>query len=86
MIFDGWKYIRAVQTGREELFDLTADPGEKVSVAALLPERLNQARTLIDQHIEAAARLRRALNLPEQSKLEPDQEWTERLRSLGYVQ
>jgi hypothetical protein len=85
VIFDGLKYIRA-ETGREELFDLAADPRERVSVAASLPERLSEARTLIDQHIEAAAHVRRSLDLPEESLLEPDQEWMERLRALGYVQ
>jgi arylsulfatase A-like enzyme len=86
VIFDGLKYIRAEQTGREELFDLTADPRESVSVAASLPGPLSEARTLIDRHTEAAAQLRRSLDLPEDSTLEPDEEWMERLRALGYVQ
>ena len=34
-----WKYIAAVESGRGQLFDLHADPGEQRDVAAAHPER-----------------------------------------------
>ena len=35
-----WKYIRDMDTGNEELFDLLADPGEKNNLRAAYPDRV----------------------------------------------
>lgn len=86
LIFDGLKYIRNEQTGREELFDLGRDPHERVSLSSSSPERIEEARALIEQQVEAAAQLRHALDLPDESVLKPDAEWMNDLRKLGYVQ
>jgi arylsulfatase A-like enzyme len=86
LIFDGLKYIRGEQSGSEELFDLNADPAEAISLSDSMPERLVEARALINQKIHNANKLRRSLNLPEVSVLEPDAEWLDRLRELGYVE
>jgi len=43
-----WKYIRFLTEEREELFDLSTDPGEKNNLAASQPERLANMRSSMD--------------------------------------
>jgi arylsulfatase A-like enzyme len=85
LIVDDSKYVRA-ESGTEEFFDLEADPDERTSLAGSSPERVREARELLDRKIAEAAALRRELGLPANSRLEPDREWVENLRALGYVE
>jgi arylsulfatase A-like enzyme len=79
---DGWKLVSG--PGREELYDLNADPREEHHVAAAHPERLAQLRAAlealrVDQTRDARPR---ELDLSD----EEQKQHIERLRSLGYVE
>lgn len=83
--FDGMRYIRWLMSGREELYDLARDPGERSSIVASSPAQIRKARNLL-AGMEASSRaLRRRYGLPEDHETEPDRNRGEELRSLGYV-
>jgi len=82
----GWAPLRAVsdqrhryvQAPRPELYDLLADPGETRNLVAVLPDVARRLRTAL-QRLEEAKPLRHA------AALEPDEDVTEMLQSLGYL-
>ena len=85
VIFDGMKYIRRLVSGREELYDLTVDPGEKNSIMADGEGAVKKAKEILQGAHEDAERLQEHYQTTgEKTKL--DSATTERLRSLGYVQ
>jgi arylsulfatase A-like enzyme len=85
VLFDGMKYTRALVSGREELFDLAADPAERSSVAGERPEALERARRIVADHRRAAAETRRRYVGSDEEEAVADRERLEALRSLGYV-
>jgi arylsulfatase A-like enzyme len=85
LVFDGLKYIRS-ESGQEELFDLLADPRERISLVGTAPERLREAQAQLQARLAAAEALRRELSLPAESRFEPEPAWIEGLRELGYVE
>jgi arylsulfatase A-like enzyme len=77
---DGHKYIWS-SDGREELYDLAGDPGERTDLAAADPERLLRFRTL---HAAWRADTGRQAHLGDTAdELEPDVAAS--LRALGYL-
>jgi len=83
VVLRGMKFIHRVDSGREELYDLQADPLEQISVINQHPEIVEQARhTLVQHHTFAVDFLRKA-GLTDRT---PDEELRERRRSLGYIQ
>jgi len=82
----GWAALRAVsdqrhryvQAPRPELYDVLADPGETRNLVAVLPDVARRLRTVLER-IEEAEPLRHAADL------EPDEDVTEMLQSLGYL-
>jgi len=82
--FDGFKYIVSSVDGTEQLFDLSADPGERRSIAASAPERLETGRRLLQAQATAAAVLRKRIRV-EDSAVQADEDTVRRLRSLGYL-
>jgi len=68
-----YRYIKAP---REELYDLTADPGERTKLAAQRPQPRQALRSALDR-VAAAA------EIPPPSEVSADAR--ERLQSLGYV-
>ncbi len=85
ILFDDLKYVRFLETGDEELFDLASDPGEKISIATTAPDRLATARQRCDAVLEAAQRQRERYGTLEGSREELDEEHHSKLRELGYV-
>ncbi len=79
---DGWRLVSG--PGREELYDLNADPREERNVAAAHPERLAQLRAALEALRVGQPRdaWPRELDLSE----EEEREHIEQLRSLGYVE
>ena len=77
-----WKYLRREHDGREELYDLVADPAESVNLAEREPE--------VRRGLAEFTARRRALleaRAIEPAPGEPDDpETLERLRALGYVE
>ena len=79
---EGWKLI--VRPGREELYDLRADPDEKKNLAEAQPERLAGMRRAMN-----ALRDRWPVDLePEPLEIDPNQRdgHEDRLRALGYIE
>jgi arylsulfatase A-like enzyme len=48
---DGWKYIRTLQTGKEELYDLNTDPGEQHDLSKTNVAKTTELRAKLDAHI-----------------------------------
>jgi len=83
--FGRFKYVRWDQTGREELYDLTADPGERHDLSPHRPPELAAGRALLAGFAERSREARRKLRLGEGEEAELDGGTRARLRSLGYV-
>jgi arylsulfatase A-like enzyme len=77
-----WKYLRRQADGREELYDLEADPGETNDLAASQPRKRRQLGEFV---VSRLAELRSRAVPPAQG-VSDDPETLERLRELGYVQ
>lgn len=86
LLFGGWKYVRLLSTGREELFDLEADPSELLSRSSYEPEKLAEARMRCEQVLQAAQGLRERYGVSEGRRESLPQDELERLRGLGYTE
>jgi len=89
MIREGrWKYIRDESPGREtgggggreELYDLSADPGEKANLAGEKTDILRELRDAIRRHREDARRQR--LSAPPAAL---DKNTVDQIKALGYM-
>jgi len=76
-----WKFICEERTGREELYDLRADPGERVNVAAAHTDKAAELRRRWYERRQGSVAAGRA------GKLSPEEEELveARLRDLGYL-
>jgi hypothetical protein len=83
--FGHFKYVRWDQTGREELYDLAADPGERHDLSPHGPPELAAGRDLLAAFAERSREARRKLRLGEGEEADLDAGTRARLRSLGYV-
>jgi arylsulfatase A-like enzyme len=83
--FGRFKYVRWDQTGREELYDLAADPGESHDLSPHGPPELATGRDLLAAFAERSREARRRLRLGEGEEADLDAGTRARLRSLGYV-
>jgi arylsulfatase A-like enzyme len=84
VVFEGWKYIRSATSGREELYRLTDDPGERSNLALDYPDMIKRGRALIDEHARATEAFRATHRISNPNiKLDADE--VERLRALGYL-
>lgn len=85
-VIDGrYKLIRDIDGDRTEIFDLEADPAERMPGRfpdSAMPERLSK---LLDQEAELALRLRQFHGLEGTDSLIRDPEERKRLEALGYV-
>ncbi len=77
------KYIERRPSGREELYDLDADPGERISVLQQRPEIATAARRILEEHRAFATA---SLNKAGLVGGEEDEKWAARLRALGYIE
>lgn len=50
---DNWKYIRTLETGGEELYNLADDPHERENLAQSEPGRLSAMRAVLAEHLES---------------------------------
>jgi len=84
----GHKYIWKSASGErgEELYDLSADPGEKNALAKSAPEIAQQLRALLDADADRADQLRARLRLETPSPREIPEELRQQLKALGYVE
>ena len=49
---DGWKLIKTMENGEEELYDLKTDPRETNNLAAINPNKVNELRQKLYKHME----------------------------------
>ncbi|MDH4197295.1 MAG: sulfatase-like hydrolase/transferase [Candidatus Aminicenantes bacterium] len=78
---DGWKLVLHPESGREELYDLRADPGEQTNLAAARPEVLAGLKARLTEWTERMA--------GEKTQREEGRKVSRReleaLKSLGYI-
>jgi arylsulfatase A-like enzyme len=86
VIFDGsYKLIRRRESGREELFDLRADPAETRSLLADAPGRAEAGRRTLEQMQERLRLVRSCYQASEKAAPPGGSERLRQLRSLGYL-
>jgi arylsulfatase A-like enzyme len=85
VIFEQMKYIYSQMSGREELYGMTSDPGEEVSLLYSHPEEAKKARELLEKHRRKAESLKTSMGIEEGEQIKLDGEMIQRLKSLGYV-
>lgn len=87
VIFEGqkYKYIHWLISNKEELYDLTEDPGEKISIAHSSTDKIKQAREILSEHHQSAQKLKEHYNIVTGSTTDLDKETIQRLKSLGYL-
>jgi len=87
LMFGGmkYKYIHWLVSDREELYDLTKDPGEKISIAHSSIDRIKQAREILSEHHQSAQKLKEHYNVTAGKKADLDKDTIQQLKSLGYL-
>ena len=86
VIFEGWKYIRSLFSGAEELYNLRADPTERDNLVAVDHERIAKAHALLKANEAHAEQLRKHYGLKTEAQgVELTEAERRLLRSLGYV-
>jgi len=86
IVFDGLKYIRSLVTGQEELYDLTRDPEERVSIVNSSPDKVERARTMLREYDQLAKKIREGNSIKNPEGIKFDEETRKNLKSLGYIQ
>ncbi len=86
IIGNGHKLITSIVSGRTELYDLDADPAERVNLAALEKETVVLAQGQLAAAMEQAAKTRKRFGMGSSKDQPLDPDHRELLRSLGYVQ
>ncbi len=86
LLLGGWKYVRFLSTGREELFDLETDPSEHVPRSFFEPEKLAEARARCDELLKHMEDLRQRYRMTdgERASLSPGE--LDELRRIGYAE
>ncbi|MEA2602059.1 MAG: hypothetical protein QOF89_3051 [Acidobacteriota bacterium] len=86
VLFGGFKLIRWMTSGRQELYDLVRDPGETADLSASSPEKTAEGGRLLDRFEAEGDRARKRLGITRRERVPLDPEALKRLRALGYVQ
>jgi arylsulfatase A-like enzyme len=86
VVFGPMKNIHAPASGSDELFDLLADPDEKVSQAPDRPDVVSEAHELIASHRALSEQIRQLLGLRAAGEGVLDPAALRQLRALGYIQ
>ena len=84
VLFGSWKLIRHSTSGRQELYDLDHDPGEKLDLSAAQPGRVTEGTKLLDRFEAEGDRARKRLGITRRERVPLDPETQERLKALGY--
>jgi arylsulfatase A-like enzyme len=82
-----YKYIRHLDSGREELYDLDRDPNELQDLAPVETAVLSRLGALLDREIATAEQTARELGISDRGERVPlDEEALRELRALGYIE
>lgn len=86
VIFDGgYKLIRRRESGREELFDLRADPSETRSLVAAVPGKVEAGRRTLEEVQERLRLVRACYQASDKPAPAGGSERLRQLKSLGYL-
>ena len=77
VIVNDLKYIRRLQSQREELYNLRSDPGEERSLPLTNQPLVVRARSILERRLETRTLVKRSYATPDDQR---------RLQSLGYIQ
>jgi len=82
-----YKYIRHLEDGREELFDLVSDPSESNNLASTEPDLRRELAEVLDQEVEKSQQIADKLVIGQNAtEIHMDKETERELRSLGYIE
>lgn len=82
-----YKYIRHLEGGHEELYELVSDPAESYNLASIETELTRELAEILDQEIERSRQIAEELGIGQNtSKGHMDKETEQELRSLGYIE
>ena len=84
VVFDRHKYIQRTVSGREELYNLMDDPGERVNLTD--PEMLARGRKLIEERLGQGDAIRKRYGVVDTKEAGLDESTRKQLESLGYIQ
>jgi arylsulfatase A-like enzyme len=84
-VFEGFKYIRFAITGREELYDLAADPREQRSLHGEALARLELGRRLLEEHEQRSEELRAKFGIRAATAAELSSSVIDELHKMGYL-
>ena len=85
LIFNGFKYIQWLDDGREELYDLDADPEERQPVTAAQPGKVMEARRRLAESAARTKELSERLGIESAENAGMDDETRKGLEALGYL-
>lgn len=84
VVWKGWKLVYNLSTGGQELYDLNADPGETMDLAASRPKERGELRAFLWSWRARIARIRSGIKVKPKEPVFDEAEKA-RLRSLGYI-
>lgn len=84
VVFDGWKLVHELDTGRNELYELARDPRELHSLASASPETTARGLELLQAWQERCAALRAELGIADDVPGTADEELLNAMQDLGY--
>jgi len=84
VIYDGWKLMKYLGTGRYELYESRRDPGEARDLWRSQRADVAEMRKLLVAALDRFAAERKLVLEPARADLESDEH--ERLKALGYVE
>jgi arylsulfatase A-like enzyme len=85
LLLDDYKYLHWLSTGRESVFDLRTDPGEKRPLQYDRPELVEEMRAELEAIRERENEVRSCFG-PTDVEATPGEDLQRRLRSIGYIQ
>jgi arylsulfatase A-like enzyme len=81
VVREKWKYIVTLPKKKEELYDMEADPQERVNLATKNAALVADMRTRLEDFEKNARVFKREFATP--ARISPEQ--AEKLKSLGYI-
>lgn len=82
---DGWVFIWDIEKQQEMLFNARQDPEEKQNLAAELPQKASEMKSYLNDHLKMVRRTEQPSSGGDAEE-QMNQDLTQRLRDLGYVE
>jgi arylsulfatase A-like enzyme len=86
VVFDEFKFVHWLESGRKELFDLTRDPMERTSLVSERQDLVQRAMGMLEQRAQIKASASGATDFEKTDPRQPSPSVLEHLRALGYVE